>query len=107
MCKRGRLVMVWSGAVYIACQRNQSHRIRNGRLKTIGPFGPKRALFHPCPLNFFFFFYFILLYHCEVTHKNNHLICTNIFFIYNRLQISCIEEVSIIIELIYYFQQFK
>ena len=42
----------------------------------------------------FSFSFIILLNHCEVTSKNIYLVCTNIFFIYNRLHISCFVEVS-------------
>jgi hypothetical protein len=44
-----------------------------------GPFGPKWAnLF--LHIYFFFFFLFILLHNCEVTHKNNYVIVTKLFF---------------------------
>ena len=46
-------------------------------------------------LIFFSFSFFILLYHCEVTFKNNYLIYINIFFTCNTLHISFLLEVSI------------
>ena len=50
----------------------------------------------PSPFNIFFLFY-ISLHHCKVTHKNNYLIYTHIFFIYSRVHISCVLKVSIIL----------
>ena len=57
--------------------------------KRFGPYGPKQD----GPLNKFSFSFFILLHHCEVTHKNNYFIYTNIFSKYNRLHIGCLVEV--------------
>jgi hypothetical protein len=54
----------------------------------------------------FSFSFSFLLHYCEVTLKTNYLIHTNICFICNRLQISYTEEVSVILETIYYFLSF-
>ena len=77
-----------------------------GRARAAGLFGPcrlKQALYILFVLKFFI----ILSHHYEVTHKNNYLICTNIFFKYNRQHISCRVKFLIILKLIYYFQWFK
>jgi hypothetical protein len=47
------------------------------------------------------------LHHCEVTLKNNYVICTNIYFIYNSMNTSFHLGVLRIFEWIYYFLSFK
>ena len=55
--------------------------------------------------NNFLFSFFIVS--CEVTYKNNHHIYINIFFIRNKLHISCYLGVSRIFEQFCYFLIFK
>jgi hypothetical protein len=55
----------------------------------------------------FLFFFFPLLHHCARTLKNNYVICTNIFFIYNSMNTSFHLGVLRIFEWNYYFLSFK
>jgi hypothetical protein len=58
-------------------------------------------------LLFFLFLFSFLLHHCEVILKNNYVICTNIFFIYNNMNTSFHLGVSRFFEWICYFLSFK
>jgi hypothetical protein len=55
----------------------------------------------------FSFSFSFLLHHCEVTLKNNYVIYTNIFFIYNSMDTSFHLGVSRFFEWIRYFLSFK
>jgi hypothetical protein len=62
---------------------------------------------HSNALLVFLFRFSFLLHHCEVTLKNNYVICTNIFFIYNSMNTSFHLGVSRFFEWISYFLSFK
>jgi hypothetical protein len=55
----------------------------------------------------FLFLFSFLLHQCEVTLKNNYVICANIFFIYNSMDTSFHLGVSRFFEWISYFLSFK
>jgi hypothetical protein len=69
---------------YIPWKHDENHWINDRWLQIVGLFGPTWASLF---IGFLFVFSF-LLHHCEVTLKNNYIICTNIFFIYNIMDTS-------------------
>ena len=97
----GARVWVWVG-LFMQSGIHVNHLIGNGRLREIGPWQETGLTWFSNPFNIFFLF-FILLHHREVTYRNNYLIYINIFLIYSRVHIIFVLEVSIILELIYYF----
>jgi hypothetical protein len=88
---------------YMPRKHDESHWIDDRWLQIVGLFGPTWASLF---IVFLFLFSF-LLHHCEVTLKNNYVICTNIIFIYNSMDTSFHLGVPRIFEWIYYFLSFK
>jgi hypothetical protein len=99
--EEGDGVTVRVGCSYIPRKHDENHWIDDRWLQNVGLFGPTWA-----SLCIVFPFCF-LLHHCEVTQKNNYVICTNIFFIYNSMNTSFYLGVSRIFEWICYFLSFK
>jgi hypothetical protein len=90
-------------AAYIPREHDENHWIDDRWLQIVGLFGPTWASLF---IVFLFLFSF-LLHHCELTLKNNYVICTNIFFIYSSMDTSFHLGVSRFFEWIFYFLSFK
>jgi hypothetical protein len=84
-------------------KHDDNHWIDDRWLQIVGLFGPTWASLF---IVFLFLFSF-LLHHSKVTLKNNYVICTNIFFIYNSMDTSFHLGVSRIFKWICYFLSFK
>jgi hypothetical protein len=88
---------------YIPRKHDENHWIDDRWLQIVGLFGLAWASLFIVFLILFSF----LLHHCEVTLKNNYVICTNIFFIYNSMDTSFHLGVSRFFDWICYFLSFK
>jgi hypothetical protein len=90
-------------AAYIPRKHDENHWIDDRWLQIVGLFGPTWASLFIVSLFLFSF----LLHHCEVTLKNNYVLCTNVFFIYSSMDTSFHLGVSRFFDWICYFLSFK
>jgi hypothetical protein len=97
--RRGTRLGLGFDAAYLSTKHDENRWIDDRWLQIVGLFGPTWASLF---IVFLFLFSFVL-HHCEVTLKNNYVICTNIFFIYNSMDTSFHPGFSRFFEWIYYF----